>query len=43
MGNVKCENVFKLVQNNVTIASNYLISSQFNSKHLFIVSNLNII
>ena len=23
MGNVKCENMFKHVQNNVTIASNY--------------------
>ena len=41
MGNVKCKNVFKHVESNVTIATNEF--EQFNCKHLLIVSNLDII
>ena len=43
MGNVKCGNIFRRVQNNLTIASNYQIWQQFNCKNLLIVSNSNII
>ena len=42
MGNVKCENVFKHVQSNVTIATNEF-ACNLTAKHLLIVSNLNII
>ena len=42
MGNAKWENA-RHVQNNTTIGNNCWIWKQFNCKHLFIVSNVDII